>query len=188
MISLTALLLGAALGTADASSVDGPTYASHPARTAMLATGWSLLGLNATIAPVGAVLAGLGNIDCRYSCRDTRSAWLSTLPMVFTPSLARWAVGDVKGALLFTGLRAASWTTAAVVIQNTGRTEYSGTVFLSAFVVPLAIGVVDLATTPHREDLAPTKSGLALHGIAPSPVLDTKGGVNGMTLAASGEF
>lgn len=190
MISLGALLVGAALGASPDTVIvfdPEPEYASHPVRTAMVATGWSLLGLNATFTPLAAAASGLGNIDCERRCHDTRPAWLTALPMVFTPSLPRWAVGDVKGALLFTGLRAASWTTAAVVIKNTGQREYEGTVLVSAFLLPLAIGIVDLATAPHREDLAPKKA-VVLQGIGPAPVLDVRGGLQGMTLAASGVF
>ena len=185
MFSLGALLVGAALTT---SELTPPPVEPAPdrLRTAMLTTGWSLLGLNATITPVAAFAAGMAQMDCRYCTKDTRRPWLTTLPMVFTPSLGRWAVGDVKGALLFTGLRAASWTTAALLVENTKRDDHLP-VFLTAYALPIALAVVDLVTTPHREELAAPK-GTSLQGIAPSPVLDAKGGIHGITLDAAGVF
>lgn len=161
------------------------TYESDRLRTAMVATGWSLFGLNATLTPVVTVLANF-QLDCESHCHASSSApWLTSLPMVFTPSLPRWAVGDVKGALLFTGLRAASWTTAAILEKR--ATEASFAVFLAAYAVPFGLGLADLVTAPHKEDLTPAPAGVQLTGLAPSPLVSPTG-VHGASLQAIGVF
>jgi hypothetical protein len=185
MLTLGAALVGAALSS---SELTPPPLQPAPDRfrTAMVATSWSLVGLNATVAPLAVLAEGLGRIDCRNCSGDTRAPWLSTLPMVFTPSLPRWAVGDVKGALLFTGLRGASWGAAALLVSSSKRGDPLPVV-LTAYALPLALSVVDLVTAPHREDLAPPQ-GPSLRGVAPSPLVDGKAGLHGMTLAAAGTF
>lgn len=188
---MSALALSAALWLSGSPDValdqfhPAPLYASDPTRTAMLATGWSLLGLNATITPIATFFDNL-KIECRHACNSSSKAWLTMAPAIFTPSLPRWAAGDVQGALIYTGLRAASWTAAAILEKQ--ATEASFGVFVGAFVVPLGLGIVDLATAPHREDVKPAKAtGVQLQGIAPTPVLGAAG-IQGGTLQATGVF
>lgn len=188
---MSALALTAALWLSGSPDValeqfhPAPLYAPDRARTAMLATGWSLFGLNATVTPVVAFFDNL-KIDCRSHCNSSSKAWLTMAPAIFTPSLPRWAAGDVQGALIYTSLRAASWTAGAILEKN--ATEASFGVFVAAFVVPLGLGLADLVTTPHREDLkAPKADGVQLQGIAPTPWIGAAG-LHGGTLQATGVF
>ncbi|GAC1394552.1 MAG: hypothetical protein NVSMB47_03680 [Polyangiales bacterium] len=72
-----------------------------------------------------------------------------------TPSVPRAVVGDTGRTLLFTGLRATA-VLAAVLIHwgDDHSTRWQGP-FVLGFAAPVALGIVDLVTTPDREELAP---------------------------------
>jgi hypothetical protein len=69
--------------------------------------------------------------------------------MTFTPSIPRFVMGDYVKGLLFTALRGGSFATGAFVDWE----DSQFVPFAFGFVVPMTLGIVDLATTPRREDM-----------------------------------
>jgi hypothetical protein len=109
-----------------------------------------------------------------------------------TPSVPRWVVGDTTGALIFSGLRGASVLTASLVDWGDGNSDFLGK-FIAGFLIPVTLAAVDLATTPHREDLEKADShldhtGFTLTGISPVATMDPLHHVNGGTLQVSASF
>lgn len=107
--------------------------------------------------------------------------------VTFMPSIARFVVGDTTKGLIYTGLRGASFATAALV--NWGEdsdTRWQGP-FLLGFVAPITLGIIDLATTPHREDLV-EKEKTGVTGVAPVAVTDRRGKAHGALFAVEGRF
>lgn len=132
-----------------------PRYAPDGGRKAAIITAPIVYGLGAFVAGV----SYLGNkADCSWSdrgssCRDgTTSLIAYTGITAVVPSIPRFVVGDVGRGLLYTGLRGASVTTAALVDWGDSHDSWMGP-FLLGFAAPVALAVVDMATTPHREDL-----------------------------------
>lgn len=116
-----------------------------------------------------------------------------TANMAFAPTAASFQVGATKRAWIFAGAITAS-IAAGKILDMTGDDRdghrgvaWGGAVF--GFVIPATLGIVALATTPHREDLQETKpesASFTNFGIA--PVGDGKHGVTGASLALGGKF
>jgi hypothetical protein len=107
--------------------------------------------------------------------------------VTFMPSIPRFVVGDTTKGLIYTGLRGASVTTAALVNWGEdGDTRWQGP-FLLGFVVPVTLGIIDLATTPHREDLV-EKEKTGVTGMAPVAVTDRHGKTHGAVFTVEGRF
>lgn len=107
--------------------------------------------------------------------------------VTFLPSVPRFVVGDAMKGLVYTGIRGVSFATAALVNWGeNGDTRWQGP-FLLGFVAPITLGIIDLATTPHREDLV-EKERTGVTGIAPVAVTDKKGKAHGALLAVEGRF
>jgi hypothetical protein len=105
-----------------------------------------------------------------------------------TPSIPRFVVGDTTGGLVYSIARAASVTTAAFVHWGSdGDTNWQGP-FLLGFAAPITLGIIDLATTPHREDLEPEKDTGGIKGLGPVAVTDPHGNVHGAILSLDGTF
>lgn len=110
--------------------------------------------------------------------------------VTFLPSLPRFVVGDTNRGLVYTGLRGASFATAALVNWgNNSETSWQGP-FLLGFVVPLTLGIIDLATTPHREDLvsADKVAKPRVTSLAPVAISDRQGKPHGAVLTLEGLF
>lgn len=108
--------------------------------------------------------------------------------MTFLPSLPRFVVGDTTKGLVYTGLRGLSVATAALVNWgDNGDTSWQGP-FLLGFVAPVTLGIIDLATTPHREDLEKTVATPGIHSISPVAVSDRHGKTHGALLSVGGLF
>lgn len=186
------------------SDDDGPRFARDPMRTAALIAAPIVWGIGGTVF-------GLAHLaDQSQSCSTTmassgssqttctRNSGVASLvlydaTMTFVPSIPRWVAGDTTGALGYTAARAASVLVGTLVDYGNGPDAWLGP-FALGFMVPVALGIVDLATTPHREDLQPprkahdAKSGPQLLGIAPSPVEDAHHHPAGATLQVSAAF
>lgn len=107
--------------------------------------------------------------------------------VTFLPSIARFVVGDTTKGLIYTGLRGASFLTAALVNWgNDNDTRWQGP-FLLGFVAPVTLGIIDLATTPHREDLV-EKEKTGVTGMAPVALTDRSGKAHGAAFTIEGRF
>jgi hypothetical protein len=112
--------------------------------------------------------------------------------VTFLPSLPRFVVGDTTKGLIYTGLRGAAFATAALVNWgDDGDTKWQGP-FLLGFVAPVTLGIIDLATTPHREDLvekekaAMRKPGIS--GVTPIAMTEKNGKTHGALVSLEGRF
>lgn len=103
-----------------------------------------------------------------------------------TPSIPRFVVGDTTRALIYTGIRSASLLTAGLVNWGNGDSSWEGP-FLLGFVVPVTLGIIDLATTPHREDVEARAETAGIKGVAPVALADATG-AHGAMIAVSGLF
>jgi hypothetical protein len=103
-----------------------------------------------------------------------------------TPSIPRWTVGDIKGGLIFAGLRVASVAAAALVPWGDGDGKWTGA-FLFGFAAPVALGIVDLATAPHREELDEDGKAARITSVAPVALAD-RNGAHGAMIALGGRF
>lgn len=107
--------------------------------------------------------------------------------VTFLPSIPRFVVGDTTKGLIYTGLRGVSFATAALVNWgDNGDTRWQGP-FLLGFVAPVTLGIIDLATTPHREDLV-EKEKAGITGVSPVALADKQGKTHGALLAVEGLF
>lgn len=182
---------------------DSP-YARDPARKGALVA--------SSIAwPIGTAVLGVGYLvqhdssKCTYnyatsvgSCqKNDATDWLVAydLNMAITPSIPRWVVGDTTGALIYTSLRGASVVAASVVDW---KDDAFGPVVLG-FLLPLSLGVIDLAMTPHREDLKPAPTDApsearapriapTITAFGPAPLTGADHRVNGGMLRMSAMF
>jgi len=101
----------------------------------------------------------------------------------------------VNGALIFSALRGASVITASVVSWGSDNSSWLGPFFLG-FLAPVTLAIVDMATTPHREQLAPhdpaarpqASRGFMITGLSPAPTTDAQNRFTGATLHLSAQF
>lgn len=109
--------------------------------------------------------------------------------MTIVPSLPRFVVGDTTKGLIYSGLRGLSVATAALVDWgDNGDTRWQGP-FLLGFVAPVTLGIIDLATTPHREDLAEKVTAKpGVNSFSPVAVTDRSGKTHGALLSVGGLF
>jgi hypothetical protein len=104
-----------------------------------------------------------------------------------TPSLPRFVVGDSVRGLVFTALRVAAITTAAWVPWGKTDASWSGP-FLLGFAAPVALGIYDLATAPHREQLDEVANGRPrIADVSAAPMVDARG-THGAMIAIGGIF
>ena len=114
-----------------------------------------------------------------------------TANMAFAPTAASFQVGATKRAWIFAGAITASIAAGKLVDMNDEKDGWRGVGLGGAilgFVVPATLGIVALATTPHREDLRETKPEASFTNFGIAPVGDSKHGVTGASLALGGKF
>lgn len=176
----TAALIGASVGFGVGAALTGIVYLVQNAKEndtcgRVRTTSWS----------DGVAREEVDNSGCG-SARTSLIAYGAIVS--FVPSLPRFVVGDSSKGLLFTGLRAASFATAALVDWgDDGDTKWQGP-FLLGFAAPITLGIIDLATTPHREDLEPEQAKAGVKGVSPIAVTDRAGRTHGGVLTLSGIF
>ena len=112
--------------------------------------------------------------------------------VTFLPSLPRFVVGDMTKGLIYTGLRGVSFATAALVNWGSDNdTRWQGP-FLLGFVAPITLGIIDLATTPHREDFAEKEKAAmrkpGINGIMPIAMTEKNGKTHGAMISLEGRF
>jgi hypothetical protein len=127
--------------------------------------------------------------SCHHNSAVSELVWYGAV-VALTPSIPRFVVGDTSRGLIFTGVRAASILVAGLVDwgrDDHGNENFEGPLLLG-FVVPVALGIIDLATTPHREDLEPAAPPtVGITSVAPA-MLSDRNGTHGAMLALSGRF
>jgi hypothetical protein len=187
---------------------DRPRYARDPDRTAALIGASVGFGVGTAVAGIMYLVQQSDENDhCgrvrrvwNYDTRDYRTeidnskcgaarASLLTYGAIvtFTPSLPRFVVGDTSKALIYSGIRAASFATAALVDWGENdSTKWQGP-FLLGFAVPVTLGIIDLATTPHREDLEEEQR-TGIRGVGAVPVADRGGRTHGAMVSVEGRF
>ncbi|HVY48483.1 MAG TPA: hypothetical protein VHB21_21490, partial [Minicystis sp.] len=171
-----------------------PRYAPDPARTGAIVASSLLFGIGTAAAGL-AYVAEKSHEDGAYwdhhgDKMGERAAVVALGAAVTIPaSLPRYVVGDVGIGLLFTGLRAGSFALGAI---PNWKDNYAMPVTF-AFAVPVALSIIDIATTPHREQLmrkraaADAKKSFILDGVAPTVARDERGTMM-PGLGASGRF
>lgn len=174
-----------------------PKYAPDPDRKAALLASTIFFGVGTGIAGV-VYLIQWGNDHttvcnstdgCRRVDADPARARTSLMTygaiLTLTPSIPRFVVGDTTRGLVYTGLRVASFAAAALIDWgNNSDTKWQGPALLG-FAAPLTLGIIDLATTPHREDLV-EKEGVTGFGVAPIATKDGK--AQGALVSLQGKF
>jgi hypothetical protein len=162
------------------------------ARKAAIITAPIVYGIAATVAGVSYLEQSdhcHGNSSTR--CTNARN-WLIAYTAVsaIVPSTPRMVVGDWTGALLYSAARGGSIITAAAV--NWGNENNWQGPFALGFAIPVALAVVDLATTPHRDAKAEKaeaqQQNARITSLAPVAVSDAGGRAKGAALSMGGTF
>jgi len=137
---------------------------------------------------------GTSSYERQDNCGGGARASLITYGAIvtFLPSLPRFVVGDTTKGLIYTGLRGAAFATAALVDWgDDGDTKWQGP-FLLGFVAPITLGIIDLATTPHREDLVEKEKAAlrkpGINGVMPIAMTEKNGQTHGALLSLQGRF
>jgi hypothetical protein len=170
-------------------------YAPDPARRAAMIASPIVFGLGGAVAGIAYTTA---HANCYGSDCGNSSLVLYDLIVTGVPSAPRWVVGDVSGALIYTGLRGASVAAASLISWGNDSQSWVGP-FMLGFLAPVTLGIVDLATTPHREDLVPPPDGghpeqsrsqttPRLTGLSPMPLTDAHHRVSGGALGIAATF
>ena len=108
--------------------------------------------------------------------------------MTLAPAIPRMVVGDGTGAAWFSAGIVTSIALGKVIDSSEKEFREPGAGFaLFGFVGAAAIGIIELATTPHREDLEPKKQGPSIEGFSAAPLADARG-THGMTMGVLGSF
>lgn len=160
-----------------------PRWAPDPARRNALIASSITFGL-------GTMMSGTAytvSLATSAMCSDRLTTWCNepSKPalyamgafLTFTPSIPRFVVGDYGKALLYTTLRGGSFAAGAFVDWN-DPTYFVP--FTFSFLAPLTLGIIDLATTPHREQLDGRRPQAAansfqLLGLGPTVTTDFRG-------------
>lgn len=176
-----------------------PKYAPDPDRKAALLASTIFFGVGTGVAGI-VYLVQWGNdrttvcdtgTGCRRVDADPGRARASLMTygaiLTLTPSIPRFVVGDTTRGLVYTGLRVASFAAAALIDWGSNSdTKWQGPVLLG-FAAPLTLGIIDLATTPHREDLIEReKEGVTGFGVA--PIASKDGKAQGAYVSLQGKF
>ena len=158
-----------------------PKWAPDPGRRNMLIVSSLTFGLGTMLTGTAFVVSALGDAICdggRTCGMNTSKAALYGLGTVLTvpASLPRFYMGDTGTGLLYTALRGASFLAGALI--DFDDPTYLVPISL-AFIAPLTLGIIDLATTPHREQMEARErlraSKFQLLGIGPTVARDMRG-------------
>lgn len=157
-----------------------PVYPPDPARKAALIASSLVFGIGTAAAGTAYLVSlapGVANMG-RHSPSKPALVAMGAF-MTVTPSVPRYVVGKVGLGLVFTAIRGASFTAGTLIDWDDKSYVLPATL---AFVVPLTLGIVDLATTPRRdikkpepEDEPTESASFRLHGIAPTVAVDHTG-------------
>lgn len=160
-----------------------PRWAPDPARRNALIASSIVFGLGTMSAGTAYTFSVLSSQFCdgRLStwCSEPSKPALFALGAFLTvpASIPRFVVGDYGKAVLYTALRGGSFAAGAFVDWN-DPTYFVPITF--SFIAPLTLGIIDLATTPHREQLEghriqAASRGFQLLGLGPTVTTDFRG-------------
>jgi hypothetical protein len=174
-----------------------PRPPPDPARSGALIASSLIFGVGTLAAGTAYLASAIDDDDCLLPEGCGRSepsqAALYAMGALLTvpPSIPRYVVGEIGQGVLFTALRGGSFALGAMVDWEDD--SYTMPVML-AFVIPLSLGIVDLATTPRRDPAELTKphadsatSAVRLHALGPTVTRD-RSGTLAPALAAAGSF
>jgi hypothetical protein len=179
----TGALIGASIGFGVGASVAGMVYLIQRSEESSRCS----YGSYAEPAPSGSTSGGYVPDTTACSGGGSRASLLTYGAIVtFVPSLPRFVVGDNTKGLVYTGLRGVSFAAAALVDWGgDSDTRWQGP-FLLGFVAPITLGIVDLASTPHREDLEKKLATPGVTSLAPVALSDRHGKAHGAMLSLEG--
>jgi hypothetical protein len=156
-----------------------PQWAPDPARRNALIASSIVFGLGTMLSGTAYAMSAITSSVCN-SWSDT-SCFGPSKPALYamgafvtvTPSIPRFVVGDYGKAILYTALRGGSFAAGALI-------DWSDPTYLVpitlTFIAPVTLGIIDLATTPHREQLeAKSANGFQLLGVGPTVATDFRG-------------
>jgi hypothetical protein len=155
-------------------------WAPDPSRRNALIASSIVFGLgtmfSATAYSVSVMTSGLCDSRMTTWCNEPSKPALYAMGafLTLTPSIPRFVVGDYGKGILYTALRGGSFAAGALVDWN-DPTHLVPLTF--TFIAPLTLGIIDLVTTPHREQLearAATNS-FQLLGVGPTVATDFRG-------------
>jgi hypothetical protein len=142
-----------------------PQYAPDGGRKAALITAPIVYGLGAMVAGVSYLSnkadcewntsydSASGSYSHRHNCSDATTSLVAYgVISAAVPSIPRLVVGDTGRGIAYAAARGGSITAAALIDWGNSDDAWLGP-FLLGFAAPVALAVVDMATTPHREDL-----------------------------------
>lgn len=160
-----------------------PRWAPDPGRRNALIASSIVFGLGTVTAGTAYTFSVLSSAVCS----DRLSTWCTepSKPALFAlgafltvpASIPRFVVGDYGKGILYTALRGGSFAVGTLVDWN--DPTYLVPITFS-FIAPLTLGIIDLATTPHREQLEGQRAqaasnGFQLLGLGPTVSTDFRG-------------
>ena len=185
---ITTVVIGAASLVASSPADARADDTGDPGRTGALVASSIGFGLGVPITAFGVFASQLS--PCEHSsCVQSdagRNEWLAAyaVHVVIVPSIPRMVVGDWAGAALFGGGRAALLGLA--VLSSHSESSGSAGIAFAGVLFPIAVGIVDLATTPRRA-VREEESKERSIGFAPAPVF-TRGDLTGGMVTVGGAF
>ncbi|MFO0677335.1 MAG: hypothetical protein U0169_12440 [Polyangiaceae bacterium] len=167
-------------------------YRRDPGRTGALIASPIVYGLGASIAGTMylATLSHSSYTGDRYASTRTGALVAYAGISAAVPSLPRFVVGDATTGLLYAAARGGAIAAASVIDWGKADANFVGPMILG-FVVPTTLAIVDMATTPHAEDLEdqpPPPPRTGIRAITPAPVADRQNGTTGATVSVFGTF
>jgi hypothetical protein len=185
-ISVLVALAAVSLGTAHearAATTENALAASDGGRSAVVIASSLAFGLAGTGT---ALLYANGWMNAQHGCGDMASGgsggcgqagWTAAGPLLayasvvtFTPSIPRFYMGDIKGGLLFTSVRGVAVATAIFAGGSKNDAVAAYAVGGLGVLLPIIVGVIDLATTPQAA--APPPPHVGLRSVSAAPVMD----------------
>jgi len=158
-----------------------PRWAPDPARRNALIASSIVFGLGTMLSGTAYTVSAMTSAVCDGFSTSTwcggpskPALYAMGTFLTITPSIPRFVVGDIGKGLLYTALRGGSFAAGAFVDWN-DPTYLVPITF--AFIAPLTLGIIDLATTPHREQLENRRAanGFQLLGVGPTVATDFRG-------------
>ncbi|MGZ5971660.1 MAG: hypothetical protein ACXWP4_28510 [Polyangiales bacterium] len=174
-----------------------PKFRKDTGRSAAIALSAVAQGVGSLVT-LGVYLEATNDYQCSYASNSfgphcTRSNAIGELLlygglMTLAPAIPRMVVGDATGAAWFSAGIVASIALGKAIDASDEGFNQPGTGFaMFGFIGAAAIGIIELATTPHREDLEQKQTGPSIDGFTAAPLADTRGS-HGMSFGVLGSF